>query len=73
MVAQRLTTIFVLSINSSLCGIYFRDTSWQRCKTDYQILSLDSCPSSEYEMANTINFSYVADEFASVKARTVTF
>jgi hypothetical protein len=38
-----------------------------------KILSLDSCPSSiEYEMAKTINFYYVADEFAFVKARTVT-
>jgi hypothetical protein len=65
-------TIFVLSVNSSLCGIYFCDTSWKSCKNDGQILSLDSCPSSEYEMAKTINFNYVADEFASVKARTVT-
>jgi hypothetical protein len=54
--AQRL--IFVLSVNSSLCGIYVCDTSWQGCKTDGQILSLDSCPSSsEYEMAKTINFN----------------
>jgi hypothetical protein len=71
--AQRLITIFVLSVNSSLCGIYFCDTAWQRCKTDGQILSLDSCPSSsEYDMAKTINCNYVTDEFASVKARTVT-
>jgi hypothetical protein len=43
-----------------------------RHKTDGQILSLDSCPSSEYDIAKTINFSDVIDEFASVKARKIT-
>jgi hypothetical protein len=38
-----------------------------------QILSLDSCPSSsEYDIAKSINFNDVTDEFASVKARKVT-
>jgi hypothetical protein len=36
-----------------------------------QILSLDSCPSSEYDTAKTMNCNYVTDEFASVKARKV--
>jgi hypothetical protein len=43
-------------------------------KTDGQILSLDSCPSSsEYYIATTINFNDVIDEFTSVKARKITF
>jgi hypothetical protein len=69
--AQRLI-IFLISVNSWLCGIYFCDTSSHRRKPDGQILSLDSCPSSEYDIAKTINSNYVTDEFASVKARKVT-
>jgi hypothetical protein len=62
-----LITVFLISVNSSLCGIYFCDTSSHRRKTDGQFL--DSCPSgSEYDIAKTINFNYVTDEFASVKA-----
>jgi hypothetical protein len=41
-------------------------------KTNGQILSLDSCPISEYDIAKTINFNHVIDEFAFVKAREVT-
>jgi hypothetical protein len=70
--AQRLITIFLISVHSSLCGIHFCDTSRNRHKTDGQILSLDSCPSSEYDVAKTINFHDVIDEFASVKARKIT-
>jgi hypothetical protein len=71
--AQRLKTIFLISVNFSLCGIYFCDPSSRRRKTDGQILSLDSCPSnSEYDIAKTINLNYVIDEFASIKARKVT-
>jgi hypothetical protein len=69
--AQRLI-IFLISVNSSLCGIHFYDTSRNRHKTDGQILSLGNCPSSEYDIAKTINFNHVIDEFASVKARKVT-
>jgi hypothetical protein len=71
--AQRLITIFLISVNSSLCGIYSCDTSRHRHKTDGQILSLDSCPSSsEYDIAKTINFNDLIDAFASVKKRKVT-
>jgi hypothetical protein len=106
--AQRPITIFLISVNSSLCGINFYyyyyyyylftaigfapggsspyttqlqqntyvqfcDTSSHRHKTDGQILSPDSCPSSsEYDIAKTINFNYVINEFASVEARKVT-
>jgi hypothetical protein len=67
--AQWLITIFLRSVNSALCGIYFYDASSHRRKTDGQILSLDSCSSSsEYDIAKTINFNDVTDEFASVKA-----
>jgi hypothetical protein len=52
--------------------MHFCDTSRNRHKTDGQILSLDSCPSSEYDIAKTINFNDVVDEFASVKARKIT-
>jgi hypothetical protein len=39
-------------------------------KTEGQILSLDNCPSSsEYDIAKTINFNDVIDEFASVKSK----
>jgi hypothetical protein len=70
--AQRLI-IFFISVNSSLCGLHFCDTTRNRHKTDGQILSLDSCPSSsEYDIAKTINFNYVIGEFASVKARKIT-
>jgi hypothetical protein len=62
-----------MSVNSSLCGIYFCDTSSHRHKTDGQILSLDSFPSSsEYNIARNINFNDVIDKFASVEARKVT-
>jgi hypothetical protein len=71
--AQLLITIFLISVNSLLCGIYFCDTSRNRHKTDGQILSQDNCPSSnEYDIAKTINLNDVIDEFASVKARKVT-
>jgi hypothetical protein len=67
--AQRLI-IFFISVNSSLCGIHFCDTSRYKHKTDGQILSLDSCPSSsEYDIAKTIDFNDVINEFASVKAK----
>jgi hypothetical protein len=67
------TNNILISVNSSLCGIHFCDTSRNRNKTDSQILSLDSCPSSsEYDITKTINFNYVIDEFASVKAREIT-
>jgi hypothetical protein len=66
--AQRLI-IFLISVNSSLCGIHFCDTSRNRHKTDGQILSLDS---SEYDIAKNINLNDVIDVFASVKARKVT-
>jgi hypothetical protein len=73
MEAKLLITIFLVSINSLLCGIYFCDTSRNRHKTDGQILSLGICPSSsEYDIAKNINFNDVIDEFASVKARKVT-
>jgi hypothetical protein len=50
----------------------FYDTSSNRHKTDGQILSLDRCPSSsEYDIAKTINFNYIIDEFASVKGRKI--
>jgi hypothetical protein len=69
MEAQLLIIIFLISVNSLLCGIYFCDTSRNRHKTDGQILSLDNCPSSsKYDIAKTINFNYVIDEFAYVKA-----
>jgi hypothetical protein len=69
--ARRLITIFLISANSSLCGIvlYFCDTSSHRRKTDGQIISLICLFSSEYDIAKTINFNYVIDKFASVKAR----
>jgi hypothetical protein len=71
--AQRLITIFLISVNSSLCGTYFCDTSTLWRKTDGQILSLDIYPSSsEYDIAKTIHFNDVIDKFASVKARKVT-
>jgi hypothetical protein len=71
--AQRLITIFLISVNSSLRGIYFYDTSSHRGNTEGQIISLDSCPSSsEYDIAKTINFNNIIDEFASVKAIKVT-
>jgi hypothetical protein len=71
--AQRLIKIFLISVNSSFCGIYSCDTSRHRRKTDGQILFLDSCPSSsEYDIAKNINFNDVIDEFSSVKARKVT-
>jgi hypothetical protein len=70
---QQLLTIFLISVNSSVCGIYSCATLSHRRKTDGQILFLDSCPSSsEYDIATTINFSDVIDEFASVKVRKVT-
>jgi hypothetical protein len=48
------------------------DTSSHRRKTDGQILSLNSCPSSsECDIAKIINFDYVTDKFASVKAREI--
>jgi hypothetical protein len=63
----------LISVNSSLCGIYFCDTSSHRRKTDGQIISLASrSSSSEYDIAKTINFNDVIDEFASVEARKVT-
>jgi hypothetical protein len=72
MEAQLLITIFLTSVNFLLCGIYFCDTSRNRHKTDSQILSLGNYPSSsEYDIAKNINFNYVIDEFASVKARKV--
>jgi hypothetical protein len=62
-----------ISINSSLCGIYVCDTSSHRRKTNGQILSLRSCPSSsEYDIAKPIILNVVIDEFASVKARKFT-
>jgi hypothetical protein len=65
--------IFLISVNSSVCGIYFCDTSSHRRKTDSQILSLDNCPSSsEYDIAKSINFNEVIDELSSVKARKFT-
>jgi hypothetical protein len=74
--ARRLMTIFLISVNSSLCGIQFfcdKHTSRNRHKTNGQILCLDNCPSSsEYNIAKTINFNDVIDEFASVKVRKVT-
>jgi hypothetical protein len=70
---QRLITIFLLSVNSSICGKQFCDTLSSRRKTDGQILSLDSCPSSsEYNIVKIINFNFITDEFASVKARETT-
>jgi hypothetical protein len=73
MEAQLLITIFLISGNSLHCGIYFCDTSRNRHETDGQILFLDSCPSSsECDIANTIHFNDVIDEFTSVKARKVT-
>jgi hypothetical protein len=40
------------------------------CKTDGQILSLDSRPSSsKYDIAKTINFNDVTDYFVYVQAR----
>jgi hypothetical protein len=70
--AQRLITIILLSVSSSVYEIYSCATSSHRRKTDGQILFLDSCPSSsEYDIATIINFSDVIDEFASVKARKV--
>jgi hypothetical protein len=72
MEAQLLITLFLISVNSLLFGIYFCDTSRNRHKTDGQILSLGNCPSSsEYDIARNVNFNYVIDEFASVKARKV--
>jgi hypothetical protein len=72
MEAQLLITIFLLSLNSSFCGIYFCDTSSHRRKTDGQTHFLDSYPSSsEYDITKTINFSDVIDEYASAKARKV--
>jgi hypothetical protein len=68
----QLLIIFLISVNSSLCGIHFCDTSRNRHKTDGQILSLYNCPSSsENDVAKNINFNDVIDEFASVKARKV--
>jgi hypothetical protein len=53
--------------------MYFCDISSHRRKTDGQILSIDNCPSSsDYDIAKTIHFNDVIDEFASVKARKVT-
>jgi hypothetical protein len=70
--AQRLI-IFFISVNSSLCGIHFCDTSRNKHKTEGQILSLDNCPSSsEYDIAKTIDFKDVIDEFASDKTRKIT-
>jgi hypothetical protein len=68
--AQRPITIFLISVNSLLCGIYFCDTSRHRRKTGGQILSLDNFPSSsEYDIAKPINFNEVIEEFSSVKAK----
>jgi hypothetical protein len=61
--------IFLISVNSLLCGIHFCDTSRNRHKTDGQIISLGRCPSSEYDIAKTITFNDVINEFASVKAK----
>jgi hypothetical protein len=69
--AQRLI-IFLISLNSSICGIYFCDTSSHRRKTDDQTLSLDSCPSSDSDIAKIISFNDVTDEFTSFKAIEVT-
>jgi hypothetical protein len=67
---QWLIAVFLVSVIFSLCGTYFCDTWRHRGKTDGQILSLDSCPSSsEYDIAKTIDFNDVIDEFESVKAR----
>jgi hypothetical protein len=71
--AQRLIIIFLISVNSSLCVIYFCDTSSHRRTNDGQILSMDICPSSsEYDIAKTINFNDVIEEFAYFKTREVT-
>jgi hypothetical protein len=70
--AQRLITIFLISVNSSLCGTYFCDTSSYRRKTGGQILSLDNFPSnSEYDITKPINFNEVIHEFLSVKAKKI--
>jgi hypothetical protein len=70
--ARRLITMFLISVNSSLCGIYFCDTPSFRRKTDGQTLSLGSYPSSsEYDITKNINFNYVIDKYASAKARKV--
>jgi hypothetical protein len=68
--AQRLITVFLISVNSSLCAIDFCHTSSHRHKTDGQILS-QIISSSEYDIGKAITFSDAIDEFASVKARNV--
>jgi hypothetical protein len=66
-------TILLILVNSSLCEIYFCDTSSHRRKNHGQILSLYNCPSSsEHDIAKLINSSDVTDEFVSVKARKET-
>jgi hypothetical protein len=71
--AQRLITIFLILVNSLLCGIYFCDISSYGRKTYGHIISLDNCPSSsEYDIAKPTDFSEVTDEFSSVKARKFT-
>jgi hypothetical protein len=67
------TKIFFISVNLSLCGIHFFQTSRDKHKNDGQILSLDSRSSnSEDDIAKTINFNHIIDEFVSVKARKIT-
>jgi hypothetical protein len=62
----------LISVNSSLCGIYFCDTPSFRRKTDGPTLSPGSYPSSsEYDITKTINFNDVIDRCASAKARKV--
>jgi hypothetical protein len=67
MEARQLITLFLILVNSSLCGIHFYHTSSHRHKINGQILS-----SSEYDIAKTIKFNDAVDEFSSVKARKVT-
>jgi hypothetical protein len=52
---------------------HFSDTSRHGSEADDQVISLEICPSSsDYDITRTINFNYVIDEFASIKARKVT-
>jgi hypothetical protein len=69
--ARRLIAMFLILVNSSLCGIHFCHTSSHRHKTDDQILS-QILSSSEDDIAKTTKFSHVIDKFAFVKARKVT-